>query len=56
MQFRTMRGPIPDAHFDNEVPIKRSSDDYYSTEFVAANKARLRELLAARDPRRKENT
>jgi hypothetical protein len=46
IQFLTKGGPVPDNHFDNEVPVKKNPDDCYSKKFVESNKRRLQDLKA----------
>jgi hypothetical protein len=44
MQFRGRQGPIPESHFDNEVPVKKNPDNCYAAEFVERNATRLKAL------------
>jgi hypothetical protein len=48
LEFHDAHGPIPDGHFDNEVPVKKNPDDCYSAEFVERQARRLKALLRIR--------
>lgn len=53
MKFSSKHGPIPDSHFDNEVPVKKNPDDCYSKEFIERQASKQEELKAVVEAARK---